>query len=54
MTVFVQFESEAKEKVIGVFSCAQDPEFWPNVEGVDDDDERLLTFLDGVDVKGTL
>lgn len=48
MTVFVQFEDSSEDKVIGVFSCDQDPEVWSNVTAVDDDDPRLINYLDGM------
>jgi hypothetical protein len=54
MTTFVQFDSDQKEAVIGVFSCDQDPEFWPNMGEVEDDDLRLVAYLAAANIKGTL
>lgn len=45
MTTFVQFESDQKESITGVFSCAQDPEHWPNVSEIAEDDPRYLAFI---------
>lgn len=46
MMVFVQFKDPSKEVVVAIFSCAQDPEVWPIVEEVSDNDPRYLEFMD--------
>lgn len=30
--------------VIAIFSCDQDPAYWPGVEELQDDDQRILDF----------
>ncbi|WP_162634875.1 hypothetical protein [Pseudomonas putida] len=47
--IFAQIE---KDKVIGIFQSPQDPEFWPGVEEIEDDDQRLIDYLSSaIDVK---
>jgi hypothetical protein len=54
MNTFVQFESDQKEAVIGVFSCDQDPAFWPNMGEVDEDDPRLVAYLVTANIQSPL
>jgi hypothetical protein len=41
MSKFVQIQGE---KVVTLFSCAQDPAYWSDVVEVDDDDPRSMAF----------
>jgi hypothetical protein len=43
MTTFTQISND---RVIALFSCEQDPEYWPGVEEVADDDPRLIKYLE--------
>lgn len=42
MSQFVQVEDG---KVVALFSCLQDPEVWPGVIEVEDDDPRYIAFM---------
>lgn len=42
---YVQFSDETQTKIISVFSSPQDPEYWPNMGEVEDDDQRYLDFI---------
>lgn len=42
MKVFVQ---KVGDEIVAAFSCAQDPEHWPNVVEIDDADPKYLDFL---------
>jgi hypothetical protein len=33
-------------KVVALFSCDQDPAYWPGVEEIADDDPRLIKYLE--------
>jgi len=46
---YVQLDHSA---VIAVFSCDQDPGVWPNVVAVEDDDERLVSYLEKLEQLG--
>lgn len=43
--VFVQFSDENESEIIMAFSEAQDPEKWPNIGEVEDDDPRYLAYI---------
>lgn len=45
MKHYVQFETEEALAVINVFSSPQDPEQWPNMGELEDDDPRYFAFL---------
>lgn len=42
---YVQFSDESQTKIISVFAGPQDPEYWPNMGEVEDDDQRYLDFI---------
>ncbi|WP_460163681.1 hypothetical protein [Pseudomonas sp. S2_F03] len=42
---FVQYSGASEESIIAVFAGPQDPEVWPNLGVVEDDDPRYLGFL---------
>ena len=42
--IHVQFEDEAKVKIVAVFGSAQDPEHYENLDIVGDDDSRYSDF----------
>jgi hypothetical protein len=42
MSKFVQIRDD---QVVTLCPCAQDPEYWPDVIEVDDDDPRFVAFL---------
>jgi hypothetical protein len=42
---FVQYSGASEESIIAVFAGPQDPEVWPNLGVVEDDDPRYLAFL---------
>lgn len=33
------------DEVIAIFSCLQDPDIWPGIAEVTDDDPRYLAFI---------
>ncbi len=43
---YVQFSNETHTAVVGVFAGPQDPEVWPNMGEVEDDDPRHIAYLD--------
>jgi hypothetical protein len=51
MTVHAQIVDDV---VVGVFSGPQDPEYWPDVEEIEEDDPRLVEFIAATNIKGTL
>lgn len=42
---YVQFSDNSKVKIISVFGCPQDPQVWPNQGEVEEEDPRLIDFL---------
>lgn len=43
--VIVMFEDDSKAKVIGFMGSPQNPDDYPNMDEVEDDDPRYLAFL---------
>lgn len=43
--IYVQFESADQTNIKAVFWAPQDPDVWPGVVQLEDDDERYLEFL---------
>jgi len=44
-TIYVQFESADQTSIKAVFWAPQDPDVWPGVVQIKDDDERYLELL---------
>ncbi|MDD2109307.1 hypothetical protein [Pseudomonas asiatica] len=47
MSTFVQLD-DSESRVIGVFSCAQDPDVWGRVVLIEDDDDRLVEYFENL------
>ncbi|WP_371355603.1 hypothetical protein ACA087_00840 [Pseudomonas chlororaphis] len=45
MKIYAQFSSEDQLEIVTVFAGPQDPEFFPNISEIEDDDPRYLEFL---------
>lgn len=45
MDKFVQFKDSAMKEIVAIFSCAQDPEQFPNQGSVPENDQRYIDFM---------
>lgn len=45
MLIYVQFKDEHREVIVASFSCAQDPQVFPNQGTVNSDDPRYIAFV---------
>lgn len=45
MLVHVQFSDDSRKTILAVFAGPQDPEVWPNMGQVDDEDPRYVAHL---------
>lgn len=45
MSVYVQFSGPDETEVAAAFQSPQDPDVWPNMAEVEDDDPRLAAYL---------
>ncbi|OWS76287.1 hypothetical protein CBW22_07440 [Pantoea sp. VS1] len=50
MDIYVQFSDEKQTLIVSIFSCAQDPEIWPNQGIVDESDPRYKDYWNGMDM----
>jgi hypothetical protein len=48
MSTFVQFEDSTEQRIISIFGCPQDSEFYPHQGELDEDDPRLIAYLEAV------
>lgn len=47
-TLYCQFSDGTEKSIVSVFSCPQDPEYWPNQGEVKSDDSRYAAYFDAV------